>query len=477
MTLTSTYADDIGRVRLAFSGYSADADYATVERSVDGGITWASVRGGGVVPVTAGAGSLDDFEFQAGVLNTYRVTAIDSAAQSWVGSGGPVTANNATVTPFCSGSTLIGDLVLLYATIRNSGAGVPNTPAGWTLIVDMGNARLFGRYATANGSTGQAVTFTGGVANADTTGQMTTFRNTGIAPSGTPALLTNASAQNINWPAATPSVSSSFAVGLGWKQDDWSSAPTTASWTSELGQVAATAGDDSGHVWWTQARTNSAQKTAGFWTVTGGAAAISKSAVLFFGPRPFTDQETTSLTPSLTASILDDQAWLKNPSRPGLNSKVTVTEIGDSTQDSNTGLFRVLGRTPPVSITDVMSARTFDMEIIVNGNAEAKDMENRLSTGEPMFLQARTINDDIPTVYFVCGPVVRHRMAKGSTAITFTIPIIEVAAPGSTVAGATYIWSDVVAAYATWTTELADPANTTWSNLIDKVSNSVVIVP
>src|SRR5215203_3485183 len=125
MTLTATYVDDIGRVRLAFSGYSADADYATVERSVDGGITYVPVRGGGTVPITAGAGNLDDYEFVAGVSNMYRVTAIDSAPQQWIGSGGPVTGNNATVTPACSGSTLIGDLVLLYATIRNSGAGVP----------------------------------------------------------------------------------------------------------------------------------------------------------------------------------------------------------------------------------------------------------------------------------------------------------------------------------------------------------------
>jgi len=85
------------------------------------------------------------------------------------------------------------------------------------------------------------------------------------------------------------------------------------------------------------------------------------------------------------------------------------------------------------------------------------------------------VTDDIPTIYFVAGDVVRTRLAKTSTAITFTIPLIEVAAPGSTVAGSTYVWADVVANYATWTAVIA--ANATWSNLIDKVSNSVVIVP
>lgn len=475
MTLSATYADDIGRVRVVFSGYSADADYATVERSTDGGITYVPVRGGSIVPVTAGAGSLDDFDFTPGILNTYRVSAIDSAAQQWIGSGGPVTGNNATVTPACSGSTLIGDLVLLYATIRNSGAGVPNTPAGWTLLVDMGNARLFGRYATANGSVGQAVTFTGGVANADTTGQMTTLRNTSMIMAGTPSIQTNASAQNIAYPASTPSRAGVYAVVMGWKQDDWTSAPTISGWDAEAGQVAATAGDDAGHVWWVRAKGSLSQQPAGSWTVTGGAAAISKAAMAFFPPRPFTDQETTTITPSLVTSLMPDQAWLKNPSRPGLNTKVTITEISEITRKSRTGRFDVLGRTLPVAITDVQSSREFTLEILVNGNAEALDMDNRLSTGEPMFLQPRTLTDDIPTLYFVAGDVTRTRLAKASTAITFTIPLIEVAAPGSTVAGATYTWADVIANYASWTAAMA--ANPSWSNLIDKVSNSVVIVP
>lgn len=474
MTLTATYVDDIGRVRLAFSGYSADADYATVERSTDG-ITWAPVRGGGTVPVTAGAGNLDDYEFVAGVSNTYRVTAIDSAPQQWMGSGGPVSGNNTGLTPACSGATLIGDLVLLYATIRNSGAGAPATPSGWTLLVDMGNAKVFGRYATANGSVGQAVTFTGGVVNADTTAQMTTFRNTSMTLAGTPAIQTNASAQNIAYPGSTPSLAGTYAVVWGWKQDDWTGAPTISGWDSEAGNAPVTAGDDAGHVWWVRKKTSVSMQPAGSWTVTGGASAISKAAMAFFPPRAFTDQETASVTPSLTASLKDDQAWLKNPSRPGLNSKILITEISEIQRKSRTGRFDVLGRTLPVAITDVASSRELEIKILVTGNAEALDMDNRLSTGEPMFLQPRTVTDDIPTIYFVAGDVTRTRLAKASTAIEFTIPMIEVAAPGSTVAGATYVWSDVVATYATWTTTIA--GSTSWSQLTDKVSNSVVIVP
>lgn len=470
MTILATYDDTemLGRVRLTFSGYSTNADYATVERSTDQ-INWTLVRGGDKAALSGGAGHLDDYEFQANVQNYYRVTAIDSAPQSWVGSGGPVSGNNASVTPASNGSTLIGDLVLLLATIRNSGAGTPVQPAGWTTILDMGNVKLFGRYATTNGSVGQTVTFTGGVANADTTAQMSTFRNTGIEPSGLPATQTNASQQNLPWPSASPGVSSSMLVGLGWKQAGWTSAPTTGAWTSELGQISATAGDDAGHVWWMQPRTDASQKAAGFWTVTGGSAAVSKSALLFFPPRPYTDQEVTSVTPVVT------RYRLKNPSRPGLNTFIEITDMSEITRRSRTGKFDVLGRTMPVAVTDVASSREFTFEIYVEGNSVADDMDNRLAGGEPLFLQGPGgEDDDVPTLYFVAGDVMRTRLAFGSKSITFTIPATEVAKPGATVYGDTFIWNDVVNTYADWNAVLADV--TTWSNLVDKITQQDVIV-
>lgn len=469
MTISATYMSDLSRVRVAFSGYSTDADYAKVERTTDG-ITWYTVRGGDTVALTAGAGKLDDYDgFTAGVLNTYRVTAIDSAAMSWVGSGGPVTANNATVTPACSGSTAVGDLVLLFATIRNSGAGVPVQPAGWTTLADLGNARIFGRYATAAGSVAQAVTFTGGVANADTTAQMTSFRNAGIVPLATPATLVNASAQNINWPSSTPPSAPSMAIGAGWKQDDWSSAPTTGSWDAELGQVAATAGDDAGHVWWYQAKATTAPRTAGFWTVTGGAAAISSAAVFFLGRRPFTDQETVTITP------MPSSVWLKYPTKPSLNTPITVTDWSDITRESRGAEFPVVGRTLPVAITDVMGSRQLTLTVTTATLAAAADLDKRLAAGDIAYIQAPSPTCPVPTLYAVIKGYPQGRHSKRTIRRFFDLPLIEVAAPGATVYGDTYVYNDVLTSYASYSAVLSGVSS--YSNLLDKVSTGEVVVP
>jgi hypothetical protein len=475
VTLSATYADDIGRVRVVFSGYNADADYATVERSVDGGITYVPVRGGGLAPLTAGAGALDDYEFQAGISNMYRVSAIDSALPAALPGWTNAIGVNASVAPAIPGGLSAGNLMILVSTIRNSGAGVPVTPAGWTPIVVSGNVGVYGRVFVP-GDTAPTCAFTGGVANADTIAGIWPFSNVSLTASVTNSQL-NGSAQNIAVPALTTVGSKSVSMAVGWKQDDWTASTVVALPNfAHGGERISTTGDDAAIIFdYRLITTGPISMGSTSFGITGGAAAISRGLIWDMPIRAFTNQETTSVTPSLLTSLRDDQAWLKNPSRPGLNSKVTITEISEISRKSRTGRFDVLGRTLPVAITDVQSSREFTLELIVNGNAEALDMDNRLSTGEPMFLQPRTTADDIPTVYFVAGDVTRTQLAKTSTAITFTIPVIEVAAPGSTVAGATYVWSDVIANYASWTAVIA--ANPSWSNLIDKVSNSVVIVP
>ncbi|MEV6879543.1 hypothetical protein, partial [Amycolatopsis sp. NPDC051128] len=112
MTTTTTYLDDLGRVRVEFTGLSTDADYALVERSTNG-ITWTTVRGGDKVGLSGGVGKLDDYEFAAGVPNTYRVTAIDAADVSRFGAAAFTTGNNATLNPPLPAGVPNGALLLL----------------------------------------------------------------------------------------------------------------------------------------------------------------------------------------------------------------------------------------------------------------------------------------------------------------------------------------------------------------------------
>lgn len=463
MTLTAIYNDDIARTRLTVSGAPSDADYAHFEWSTDN-INWYDVRGGQTVSLVSGACVLDDYKFTPGVTNYYRASYVDSAPQTWVGSGGPVTGNNASVNPACSGSTLVGDLVLLYATIRNSGAGVPVQPAGWTTLVDMGNAKLFGRIATAPGSVAQAVTFTGGVANADTTGQMTTLRNTSIVPAGTPSVQTNGSAQNIAYPASTPSVAGVYAVVLGWKQDDWSSAPTVSGWDSEAGQVAATAGDDAGHVWWVRAKTSTSQQPAGSWTVTGGGSAISKAAMAFFPPRPYVSQDTASNVPNMTS------VWLKNVLRPNLNRPITPVGRIEITRKSRSGVFPIVGRSNPITVTDVRGSREFVLNVSVADAAERDEITNTLATGDTMYLHVPA-GGPVSSVFVLVGDT-----AWSDELFTYQLPMTEVAEPDGTLVGDTVLWVDVVVEFATWTDLIA--AESTWSDVVSQIADgSSVIVP
>ncbi|MFI6228876.1 hypothetical protein ACIBCR_16355 [Micromonospora echinospora] len=95
MTVDLTYGTVLSRVRLSATGLAGSPTSATVERSIDG-IRWTTVRGGASVAVSAGAVSLDDYEFVDRVANTYRVTAYD-------GGGVQVDQESASITPALDG--------------------------------------------------------------------------------------------------------------------------------------------------------------------------------------------------------------------------------------------------------------------------------------------------------------------------------------------------------------------------------------
>jgi hypothetical protein len=84
--LTLTYDAQLARVRLSGTvpGSHTDPAVAVVERSTNG-IRWTTVRGGQDLDGTADEPfKVDDYEFAADVLNTYRVRVVDVDTQSTV---------------------------------------------------------------------------------------------------------------------------------------------------------------------------------------------------------------------------------------------------------------------------------------------------------------------------------------------------------------------------------------------------------
>lgn len=462
MSVTATYLTDLSRVRVEFTGAPAGADTALVERSTDG-ITWAPVRGGLTVPVDSGAGHVDDYEFAAAVLNTYRVSYVDNAPPAVVAAGAVASGNNTSVTPALPAGLVVNhDLLVIVASIRNSGTGTVNTPAGWTRIMAYGNTAMLARRYTT-GVTAPLVTFAGGVAGADTIARMVSIRNAALDPVAFAQAL-NGSQQNMPYPAITTPVAACMALFLFWKQDDWTTLTPAATWGDPV-----TAGDDAGQAIYPIDLPAAGVNPGGVITVTGGGAAISRVAVAAFQRAPYISQETATATP------FPDSVWLKFPSRPAQNCAITVTDFGDITRPDRGAEHDVVGRTLPVAITDVMGSRRFLLTIMVADPSTASEMDSRLALGEPVFIHAPAPDCVIPTLYAVIKGTTQRKASKRGRRRYFDLPLVESAAPGPTVAGGTITWADVIATYATWADVIA--AKATWADLIDTVVVGEVIVP
>lgn len=204
------------------------------------------------------------------------------APATFVNTGAPATGDNASLAPAKPSSVAVGDLLVIFASIRNSGTGSVNLPAGWSDVLTFGNMRVMNRYADGTALDTPTVTFAGGAAGEDTLAQMTAFRGTADRPSVTATLL-NASAQNISYPALTITAANQTVLICGWKQDDLTGATDTG---TEIGEISSIVGNDASMAWYYIIQTTAANISAGSITITGGAAAISRGVVIALQIKP-----------------------------------------------------------------------------------------------------------------------------------------------------------------------------------------------
>lgn len=252
------------------------------------------------------------------------LTAVAASTVTFGATGTAAHANNANVTPGIPASVATGNLLLCVAAIRNSGAGVPSTPAGYTRLAvfpSSANVQVFAKIATSGAEVAPTISFTGGVANADTSAQM--IRLAGKWHSVANILVgsatrLNPSAQDIIVPGLSkPVCDDCIVLGVGWKQDDWTSVATRSGFT-EIGEPSTTTGDDQGFVWDRVIQTTATSIPATPFVVTGGASAISRSAI--FALR--CDYQTATVTRStngVSAShSAGDAVTMTKPMRWGL---------------------------------------------------------------------------------------------------------------------------------------------------------------
>lgn len=227
-------------------------------------------------------------------------TAIANTTIAYSAAGTADTDNNASVTPGLPAGLAAGQLLLGVGAIRNTAATV-TTPTGYEPLLDMGNVVLFGKIADGTEST-PTVAFSGGSAGDDTIAQLAAF--TGTFHDINNLLVasryqTNSSAQDINYPDIVVPCDDCLIIWMGFKQDDWTSVATIGGGASEIGEPDTTTGNDAGLVWDRLIQTSAADISSGSFTVTGGAAAASKGAVVALR----SDVQTFTVTRSLNTVV------------------------------------------------------------------------------------------------------------------------------------------------------------------------------
>lgn len=443
MTVTLTMDATLARVGIDATGLAA-ADVALVERSVDQ-IRWTTVRGASAWPCSAGAfvNTLWDQEFTPGVPNYYRVRGAETGAMEYVATGSAASGNNTSLNPGAPAGIVEGDLLILAACIRNSGAGTVDVPAGWTLMRAAGNLSLIGRrYLSGDGM--PTVTFSGGVANADTIARIAAVRRAKLAPfTGTDQL--NASAQDIAYPALAIPQDDMFIVDITWKADDDSSTASRAGFTS-LGGVTSTAGDDASMRWWYLVQTDAAALPSGTHTVTGGAAAISRAMTIALEHADYLNEQIDDITPTI------DQPWLKSVRRPNLN--LPIAPDADTTGPvwtDRSGVFPIKGRSLPVGVADVRGGREFELCLETETLADGETLRLGQMFGDTVFLQVPDGYPELATGYYIVGPLRRDNRGKDPTGESFWwyLPMRECAPPHPDIVGTTVTCDDIDADFAT----------------------------
>lgn len=293
---------------------------------------------------------------------------------------------NLPVTPGTPSGLAVGDLVLIFSAIRNSGVGVANCPTGWTpLIAGANNVQLCGRF-WETGDVMPSMTFTGGVATADTYSRALKVRGAGLDTLTELAatLQSNVSAQNIAYPALDVTGADQLLLMALWKQDDATSIATPAGWTSQ-GLTNSTFGDDQLVQLYTQLQTTETDIVAGSAVVTGGVAAISKAVLLAVKPAPTVTVTEVNLYPPRTqitvnGLTLDDDVQVYR-SVAGVRTLVRGGDLSGATDPA----FVVVDAEIPFDIP-------VSYDVVVNNSATYSSAAVSYQLGSPKTILSDAIN-------------------------------------------------------------------------------------
>lgn len=353
---------------------------------------------------------------------------------SYVAAGTSAIGIATSVTPGLPAGAQAGDYIVIVASVRNSGTGTVNLPTNWSDIVDFGNLRVMVRLYDGVW-TMPTITFTGATASATTIGQSFAIR--GADPniltilSGTPGTVLNASAQNIATPGITIPDNDALVFRVAWKQDDWTSITTPATYTAGP-QDSSTLGDDAAQAIFYKEQDATTLGT-GSLTVTGGAAAISRSVVFAFRSEPVFVAAEQSVWPprvllTITGLALGDDIELFR----SVGGVRTAVRAGSSTDVTDTSFIVVDAELPfgvPVSYVAVVNG-TYEYETgattytLSGGNVAATDAISGLAAEVKILSWPERAYERRATVFRVGGRnvVVAGDLGQPESTIELYVP-------------------------------------------------------
>lgn len=178
--------------------------------------------------------------------------------------------------------------------------------------------------------------------------------------------------------------------------------------------------------------------------------------------------DSASTTPSLSG-----QTWLKFLHRPFLNTVVTPYGEVNVTRRTRSGTFDVVGRSFPVSVTDLKGSRQFSLQLKTLTTDDHDRLDLVLSGGDPVFLHCPP-GSRLPTLYADIGDVSDESPVP--EVHFFTLPLTEIAAPGADVVGTTGTYQTIVNNYATYSAVLS--AFATYQDILEEVGQpGDIVVP
>lgn len=185
---------------------------------------------------------------------------------------------------------------------------------------------------------------------------------------------------------------------------------------------------------------------------------------------PFGQSEIGSITPML------DSPWLKSVARPFLNQPIEFG--GDQLpiqRPPRGGVFDIVGRSLPVAVTDVRGSKRYTVVLRTETDQQADNLDLILASGDVLFTHGSQCR--VPSgVYWYVGMVDELEPIPEDEWQLTTAEVVEVAAPGPDIVGATSTCQTVLNLYATCADVLA--AFATCADLLELVGDpSEVIVP